>query len=113
MIAQEIGVHMFITKESGISFKHRMFTFQDANKIYRTYKLVLPHPQRDLPFTIRLIFTAQTTFQKFCSMVPQLETIVQSFSWLSSEKEQPNSYDFQSARNRFIKSHEEVKNEGS
>ena len=84
MDVEEIGVHMLSTNDSGIVYKHRMYTFriEKLNRTYRMAKLVLPHPILKRAYLIRFIFSCEGPIEKFFYYVPLYRKIIESFTWI-------------------------------
>ncbi|MBN1154714.1 toll/interleukin-1 receptor domain-containing protein [candidate division KSB1 bacterium] len=85
---EEIGIHLFSTVDRNVEFKHRLFTFRipAMGKIYRVYKLVLPHPLFDITFRVRFIFSFEDNFTQFYKSIPYCDSLVNSFRWISDKK---------------------------
>lgn len=83
----DIGIHKYQTKDRGKWFKHRLFTFREAGgeDIFRVYKLVLPHPQIDIAFTVRFIFRFNNDMPDFYRSIPWCDYLVSTFNWISEK----------------------------
>jgi hypothetical protein len=84
---QPIGVHMFNTAETvngrRNAYKHRLFSFRLAGRIYRVYKLVLPHPQLGQAVALRFVFEFDDDLTAFFVSLPFCDRAVRSLSWVT------------------------------
>lgn len=100
-----IGVHMFNTTDGQgagrNSYKHRLFSFQLEDRIYRVYKLTLPQPQLLAWVAVRFVFEFEDDIRAFFASLPYCDRVVKSFAWMNPSTQPSLSLaDVRAARDR-------------